>query len=169
VVRARRLFVRVRREHAIDAMAAGVRPSSRRANAPLGQCRAAPDAAAGAKPAGVCHQRGGEVVVNLAAGRRPVPERASCARTRRPRGHRLLARSAERRRACCALGRAGTQTSWGRSAGAPGPGPTRATRSRSLWVVRGFCVSDWFVRRGRDDRGVAAVGAIPPDGPGGGP
>ncbi len=68
MVRARRLFVRVRREHAIDAMAAGVRPSSRRANAPLGQCRATPDAAAGAKPAGVCHRRGGEVVVNLAAG-----------------------------------------------------------------------------------------------------
>jgi hypothetical protein len=72
--------------------------------------------------------------------RQPHPARERSSRTRCCRV-RQRAQREDRRRACSALGRAGTRTSSGRSGAAPARGPRRARRSRRWWRRRSFRAS----------------------------
>ncbi len=96
---------------------------------------AVPGPTAGEKPTGARQRRPGSDCRQLLPRGPRHPARSSSTRTRRPRA-RLPPQDAGRRRACCALGRAGTQTSWGRCGAERAQGPSCATRSRSWWRRR---------------------------------
>jgi hypothetical protein len=78
-------------------------------------------------------RRGGGDRHRLSPGRLADPRPTGSARRDHDRQRRLACHRLHRRRAGCALGRAGTETSWGRSAAAPARAPICATRSRSWW------------------------------------
>ncbi len=136
VGRARASPLGVRRERAIDAMAAGatVLESQRERAAAAAPSGLAP--AAGEKPSEARQHRLGRACCHLPPREALHPGLARSARGRRPRGRCLPAQGPDRRRAGCALGRVGTPTSWGRSAAGQARGRKRATRSRSSWPRR---------------------------------
>jgi hypothetical protein len=117
----------VHRAHAIAAMTGGARPSSRREKAERRLPTAAADLTLATRATAPRHRWWRPPWLPLR--RVPLPALQPSSRTRCPRG-RHRARRGDRRRACSALGRAGTQTSRGRSDAALGRGPRRATRSR---------------------------------------
>jgi hypothetical protein len=119
---------RVRREHASDGMAGGAAALASEGQRAAAQSRST--LAAGEKAAAAGQQRPKNSCRRLPPARSAERGPVGSAR-QRCRQERLPAPSADRRRPGCAPGRAGTQTSWGRSAAAPARGPRYATRSRS--------------------------------------
>jgi hypothetical protein len=123
----------VHRAYASAAMTAAARPSSRREKAQRWQPTAAADLAPAERTTAPRHRWWR--APRLPRRRPPLRELERSARTRCPRV-RQRARREDRRRACSALGRAGTRPSWGRSGAAPGRAPRRATGSRPWWPRR---------------------------------
>jgi hypothetical protein len=119
---------RVRRERASDAMAGGATVLAWEGKRAAAQSRSRL-AAAGGKAAAAGQQRPQNPWCRLPPAGLAEPGPAGSARRRCGQG-RLPASSADRRRPGCAPGRAGTETSWGRSAAAPARGPRAAQHGR---------------------------------------
>jgi hypothetical protein len=133
----------VRRAHAIASMIAMVRPSSRREKAQRRLPTAAADLMPAARRARAPRHRWWRPP-RLPLRGVPLPALQPSSRTRCARG-RHRARRGDRRRACSVLGRAGTQTSWGRSAAAPARPETRGmVATVAVTLIPSFSSSPWM-------------------------